>query len=160
MSYILGVPTARTCAGEVISRYLTGTQPPSDYRVLFAAVLMQAKKDYQYTGGNSRTTPYTLEVRRWIDHKGDPAGITFSMCCEALSIDEGAARKYMLAPYKEARPWNGRNANGVGVTRRSAATYSKPRKRSSPQTRMSGSASYAASLALSSSPRTMTCSKT
>jgi hypothetical protein len=157
---MIDIPTRRSCAGEVISRYLTGTQPPSDYRVLFAAVLMQAKKDYQYTGGNSRITPYTLEVRRWIDHKGDPAGITFSMCCEALSIDEGAAKKYMLAPYKEARPWNGRNAITVGVTRRSAATCSKPRKRSSPRTRMSASVSYAASRASSSSPRMMICSKT
>jgi hypothetical protein len=144
----------------VISRYLAGDQPPSDYRVLFAAVLMQAKKDYQYTGGNTRTTPYTLEVRRWINHRGDPAGITFSMCCEALSIDEGAARKYMLAPYKEARPWNGRNVKSAKTTRRLTATFSKPRKRSSPQMRTNASVSYAASPASSFSPRMMNCSKT
>lgn len=145
-------------ADAVISNYYSHDQPASDYRVLFAAVLMQAKKDIQYAGGNSRTTPYTIEVRRWIDHRGDPAGITFRMCCEALSLDEGAAKRYMLAPYKEARPWNGRSAKSVKTTRRSAATCSRQNRKSSPARKKSAFAFHAARHPLPSSLLTTPCS--
>jgi hypothetical protein len=148
----------RLSADTVIAHYMNRDLPASDYRVLFAAVLMQAKKDIQYAGGNSRTTPYTFEVRRWIDHRGDPAGITFRMCCEALSLDEGAAKKYLMTPYKEARPWNGRSAKSVKTTPRSARTCSKSKRRSSPSRKQSVFASFAARHPLPSSLLTTPCS--
>jgi hypothetical protein len=139
-------------AHAVIAKYLVNDTPPSDYRVLFAAVLMQAKRDLLYAGGDKRVTPFSKEVRRWIARTDQVGGISFRMCCEALSLDEKATARYLETPYKGSRPWNGRNARRAEATPPSVRTCSKQRKRSSPSIPKSGYASYAGRRPSSSSP--------
>jgi hypothetical protein len=140
-------------ANDVIAYYMVRDLPPSDYRVLFAAVLMQVKRDLLYTGNNSTLIDHRREAKRWADHKGDPTGITFRMCCEALNLDEGAAKKFLSTPYKERRPCNGRSAKRAAVTPLSARTCSKSVRRSFPSSLKEGSVSYAASQRSSSMSR-------
>lgn len=128
----------RLPAGDVISRYYSRDLPPSDCRVLFAAILMQVKRDIQYDGGNKRLTGHVLDARRWIMHQGDPDGITFKMCCEALNLDEVSALKFLTeTPYKGRRKWNGRGVRFAETRNPSDRISSKRRKSSSPLTLMS-----------------------
>lgn len=141
-------------ADDVIARYLTGTPDPSDYRTLFAAILMQAKKDIFYQGSSGRILRHTLDAIQWVRGHGDPAGITFRMCCEALNITEKFAASFLsTAPYKRSRPCNGRNARLVNPTPPSVRTSSRSKQRSSPSTTRIGSVSYAAKPRSSSSNR-------
>jgi hypothetical protein len=136
-------------ANDLIAQYTVRDQPPSDHRILFAAVLMQAKRDIQYAGADGKNR---VDAQRWVA-QGDRGAISFNMCCEALCIDPGAAKKFLSTPYKERRPWNGRDAKHAAVTPLSARTCSRSRRRSSLPTTMTGSVSYAARPRSSSSTR-------
>jgi hypothetical protein len=131
-------------ADQIISDYMARFPEPADYRVLFAAVLMQVKRDIHYAGKNGRILMHTLDACRWMQGMGDPAGITFRMCCEALNIDEKTVTRYLTQPHKGRRPWNGRSVRTAECTPPSEVTCSKSKPRSSRKKRDSAFARFAA----------------
>lgn len=111
---------------------------PDDHGILFAAVLLQAKRDAQYKGTNTTLLNHKRDAIRWIRFM-DIGTVSFRSCCRALGLAERVAAKELLEKlYKGSRPWNGRSADGVEQSLRSARISSNRKTNPSPNNRRRG----------------------